>query len=385
MNLSNLLDKLKITCYNAIMLARSYKYRLYPSKSQVKKLDNTLAICASIYNNLLNVKKEMWENNKKSISKYGLDKLIPSMHSQIPDLKSVHSQVLQNVSERVDLAYQSFFRRVKSKEKSGYPRYKCKERYKSFTFPQSGYKLIDSKLRISKIGDVKIKLHRDLPSKPKRLHIKKSKDGKYWAVFVVEVEDKAIPISKDKVYGFDLGLSEVLTRSDGKKYERQRFIYKDAKDIARLQRKCKKDGYSLKSKKSLAKAFSRSNNKRNDYLHKLSNELVSENQVMFFEDINIKNLMDGNFKSINRSLSDVSWAKLLSNILYKAEEAGRSVMLVNPRNTSRECSDCGVIKKKKLSERQHNCSCGLSLDRDHNAAINILRRGLSSFETAKAV
>lgn len=370
------------------MAIKSYKYRLYPTKSQVKNLESTLGICSLVYNNLLAIKKETWEKEKKSISKYGLDKIIPSMISQIPELKSVHSQVLQNVSERVDLAFQSFFRRVKLKDgsKFGYPRFKQKGRYNSFSFPQSGYKFSkDGKLRLSKIGEVKIKLHRELPSKPKRLHIKKSKDGKWWAVFVVEFESKESLLSNDKVYGFDLGLSDILTRSDGKVYDRQRFINNDKNDIARLQRKCKKDDYSPKSKLALAKAFARSNNKRNDYLHKLSNELVCENQVMFFENIDIKSLMDGNFKSINRSLNDVSWAKLLSNILYKAEEAGRSVIMVDPKNTTRECSSCGKVKVKKLSERMHNCDCGLSLTRDHNAAINILRRGLSSFETAKAV
>lgn len=345
----------------------------------------TLGICSTVYNNLLTVKRESWENEKKSISKYGMDKLIPSMLGQIPELKSVHSQVLQNVSERVDLAFKSFFRRVKAKDgsKFGYPRYKHKDRYKSFSFPQGGYKFLENgKLRISKIGEVKIRLHRELPSIPKRLHIKKSKDGKWWAVFIVEVEEKELQIAKDKVFGFDLGLLEVLTRSDGKIYSRKRFDKRDKKDIARLQRKCKSENHSVESKRKLAKAFSRQNNRRHDYIHKLSNELVSENQVMFFEKLDIKSLMDGNFKSINRSLGDVSWAKLLSCILYKAEEAGRSVIMVDPKYTTQECSNCGVIKKKELGERNHNCPCGLSLTRDHNAAINILRRGLSSLETS---
>ena len=369
------------------MCIRSYKYRLYPSRSQAKKLDSTLEVCAKIYNNLLNIRKDSWENENKSISKYGMDKLIPSMASEYLDIKQVHSQVLQNVSERVDLAYKSFFRRIKEGGgKCGYPRYKCKDRYKSFSYPQSGYRILDSDfLRISKIGDVKINLHRELPNEPKRLHVKKGKDGKWWAVFIVEVEPKLKPVATEKVFGFDLGLSEILTRSDGKTYKRERFDKRDKKDIARLQRKCKKEKYSSKSKKALAKAFSRQANRRSDYIHKLSNDLVSENQVMFFEKINIKNLMDNNFKPINKSLGDASWAKLISCIIYKAEEAGRTVIFVDPKNTTRECSNCGVIKNKKLSQRDHVCDCGFKATRDHNAAINILRRGLASLETDLSV
>jgi len=369
------------------MFTRSYKYRLYPNKSQAKLLEATLNICSNLYNDLLAIKRDNWKEENISVSKYDLDKTITSMKSQNEDLKSVHSQVLQNISERVDLSYQSFFRRLKSGGNPGYPRFKKFGRYKSFTFPQAGYKIIDdSVLKISKIGLIKIKLHRPIPSKPKRLHIKRSSCGKWWAIFVCEVcppDDRFI--SSDKIYGFDLGLSSILTRSDGKIYRRKRFYKQDAKDICRLQRKCERNNYNDKSKVSLAKAYSRSNSRRNDYLHKLSIDLVRENQVMVFEDIEAKSLMKGNLKSINKSLKDASWGKLIRNIQYKAEEAGRSVILVDPRNTSKECSSCGRIKNKKLQERTHDCECGISLSRDHNAAINILRRGLSSLVMAKAI
>jgi len=169
---------------------KSFKYRIYPTKAQTTKMERTLDLCRWTYNETLVYRKNPYESEGKSISKYETHNLLPKWKEDKPELKEVFSQILQNVQERVDLAFKAFFRRIKAGEKPGYPRFKGKGWYDSFTYPQMGFKLDNGLLKLSKIGNIKIKLHRPIEGKIKRLTVGRTATGKWFACFSVEIEDQ---------------------------------------------------------------------------------------------------------------------------------------------------------------------------------------------------
>lgn len=364
-------------------MRKTLRYRLYPNKQQTQRMLKTLELCRLIYNKVLEVRRSTWEEQRETLSLFDTINLLPIWKKEDTRFKQVYSQVLQNICTRVDLAFKSFFRRVKVSEKPGYPRFKSKGRYKSFTYTQNGFEIIDNTtLRLSKIGIIKIKLHHPIEGEIKQLHIKKDSLGYWYACFVVEFEPK--PLSPTHITtGIDLGLTYFATLSTGEQIDNPRYFRRDEKELAKAQRKLSKaEKGSLdrqKKKRVVQHIHKRIANRRTDFAHKLSRQLVNENQIIVFEDLDIQQMQQGNWRSMNKSISDAAWRQLITYTTYKAEWAGRSVILVDPRNTSQMCSSCGQIVKKDLSVRVHDCPhCGLKIDRDHNAAINILARGMAS-------
>jgi len=333
------------------------------------------------------MRKDAWEQERRNVSYYDTKRMIPIWKAEIPSLLDVHSQVLQNVTERVELAFQAFFRRVKAgEEEVGYPRFKGYGNYDSFTFTQSGFKLVGDKLTLSKIGDVAIKLHRPICATVKTLTIQRDTVGNFYACFSCEGE--AVPLEPmHNVVGIDLGLTTFAYFSDGNKIERRRWMKKDAADIARLQRKKEKFAKgSLERKKvihALDHAHQRVANRRRDFAHQESRKLVNQYQFIAFEDLDIVEMQVNGNKVISRGIADVAWGQFVQFTAYKAANAGRVVVRVNPRGTTQMCSAPSghphAIVPKDLSVRIHDCPhCGLKLNRDHNAALNILARGLAS-------
>ncbi|MFZ2536590.1 RNA-guided endonuclease InsQ/TnpB family protein, partial [Methanothrix sp.] len=199
-------------------MLKAYKFRIYPTKSQRTKMEQTLDLCRWTYNKTLEIRKNAWENEGKSLSKYETNNMLPEWKADKPELKDVFSQVLQNVHERVDLALKAFLRRVKAGEKPGYPRFRGRGRYDSFTYPQKGFKIDSGKLYLSKIGNIKINLHRPIEGKIKRLTVRRAATGKWYACFSVEIEDQPKPPWKDgTLVGIDVGLESFATLSNGEK------------------------------------------------------------------------------------------------------------------------------------------------------------------------
>jgi putative transposase len=365
-----------------ISMIKAYKYRIYPTKSQRTKMERTLDLCRWTYNQTLAYRKNAWENEGKSVSKYETHDLLPDWKSDKPELSEVFSQTLQNVQERVDLALKAFFRRVKAGEKPGYPRFRGRGWYDSFTYPQKGFKLDSGKLYLSKIGEIKIKLHRQIEGKIKRLTIRRAATGKWFACFSVELEDLPKPPWKDgSIVGIDVGLTSFATLSNGEKIANPRFFRDEESELARVQRKLSKAAKGTPERKAalnvVERVHERIANKRYEFAHQVSRDLVNRFGLIAFEDLNIKNMLQNH--CLAKSISDVAWNMLVTVTSYKAESAGSIVVLVDPRNTSKMCSRCGILVEKTLADRVHNCpECGLSLDRDWNAAINILRLGLQS-------
>jgi putative transposase len=363
-------------------MLKAYKYRIYPTKSQRTTMNRTLDLCRWTYNQTLAHRKDSWEKEGKSVSKYETHNLLPDWKSDKPELSEVFSQTLQNVQERVDLALKAFFRRVKAGEKPGYPRFRGRGWYDSFTYPQKGFKLDSGKLTLSKIGDIKIKLHRQIKGKIKSLTIRRATTGKWFACFSVELEDLPKPPWKDgSIVGIDVGLTSFATLSNGEKIPNPRFFREEESELARVQRKLSKAVKGTPERKAALKVVERVHeriaNKRYEFAHQVSRGLVNRFGLIAFEDLNIKNMLQNH--CLAKSISDVAWNMLVTVTSYKAANAGSIVVLVDPRNTSKMCSRCGILVEKTLADRVHNCSeCGLSTDRDWNAAINILRLGLQS-------
>lgn len=365
---------------------KTYRYRIYPTTAQGTILAKMLEECRWVYNKTLETRKESYELHGVSLSYYDTQKMLPEWKSKKPSLKIVHSQVLQNITMRVDLAFQAFFRRVKAGEKPGYPRFKGCGRYDSMTYPQygNGVKLIGNQLSLSKLGSVKVALHRELCGTPKTVTIRRSSTGKWFAVFACECEVQPLP-DEPRVVGIDVGLSSFATLSNGEKIDNPRFFRRDAKELAKAQRRLEKEAKGTpkrtKRKKVISRIHERIANKRADFAHKTSRQLVNTYGVIVFEDLNITGMMENHTvvfgNKLNKSIADVAWNQLVQFTAYKAADAGRLFLRVDPRNTSKRCSRCGMLVEKDLSIRVHNCPhCGLSLDRDINAAINILALGL---------
>jgi len=369
-------------------MLKAYKFRLFPTKTQRSKMERTLDLCRWVYNQTLAYRKDAWEKEGRSTSKYETNNLLPNWKVEKPDLNEVFSQVLQNTQERVDLALKAFFRRVKAGEKPGYPRFRGSGWYDSFTYPQFGFKLLCGKLRLSKIGDIKIKLHRPIEGKIKRLTVRRSSTGKWFACFSVEIDDPPKPPWKDgSMVGIDVGLESFATLSNGEKIDNPRFFRSEEKALAKAQRRLSKCAKGTSQRRAAVKVVQRVHeriaNRRYNFAHQMSNQLVSKYGLIVFEDLNIKNMLKNH--CLAKSISDAAWRMLVTTTSYKAESAGSKVVLVDPRNTSQLCSRCGLKVNKSLSDRVHECpQCGLVMDRDENAAINILRLGLQSLPKARS-
>lgn len=359
---------------------KAFKYRLRPTKPQVRDLERTLSLCRDLYNAALQERRDAYKKVGKSIGAYDQIKLLPVVKKELPEYKNLHSQVLQDVVFRVDRAFKGFFQRVKKGQKPGFPRFRGTARYDSFTFPQaavSGVKIQENGKRIllHGIGSVKCKMHRPLEGKIKTASVKR--EGENWyIVFVCEVERKPLS-SSDKAVGIDLGTNpNFLVTSDGEKVAAPKYYQKAQNKLANIQKKLskkKKNSYRHKqTKKQLAKLHRKIANQRKDFHHKLSRRLVNEYGTIVFEDLNVSALARS---YVAKGIIDAGWSQFLQMLTYKAEEAGRQVIKVDPKYTSQDCPVCGHREKKHLWIREFQCSnCKSNLHRDVAAAINILTK-----------
>ena len=346
-----------------------------------------------VYNSLLNDRKCQYELHGKSPGRYEQQKMFPQWSKQFPEVGNVHSQVLQNVAVRVDLAYRAFFRRVQAGEGKiertpGFPHMKG-DGYDSFCYPQSGFKVGDSTVSLSLFGrqeKVKAKLHRPVVGKVKTCCIHRVRN-KWFVCFSIEQEDDFLPNSEEAV-GLDAGLNSFLALSNGEFVNNPRFFRRDEKALAKAQRKLAKvkneqqvrgSRKRRKTKKVVSRIHERIRNRRHDFVHQTARRLVNRFGVIAVEKLNVKGMVKRNYKNhcLAKSISDASWSMFRTVLTSKAESAGREVTAVNPAYTSQDCHACGYRAKKKLSERWHFCpNCSASLDRDTNAAINILNLAL---------
>ncbi|MBA2680872.1 MAG: IS200/IS605 family element transposase accessory protein TnpB [Ktedonobacteraceae bacterium] len=362
-------------------MRKTYKYRIYPTKKQARKLNETLDECRWLYNHLLETRKTTYAQHGTSLSLYQQQDTFPLLKEQRPTLKQVYSQVLQNVAVRIDLAFKAFFRRVKAGEKPGYPRFRSTDRYDSFTFPQSGFSIThDHRACLSKIGSLKMVYHRPIKGTLKTCTITRSSTGKWSACFSVEAQPERLAPCAETV-GIDVGLKTFATLSTGEEIENPRFFRNEEKALAKVQRKHatleKGTPQRRTHRKVLARVHERVKFKRETFTHQKSRQIVKRFGVICVEDLQVNHLVHNH--CLAKSISDVAWAAFFDQLSCKAEEAGRELIRVNPAYTTQTCSQCKHRQKMPLSERVYHCPCCLlSIDRDLNAAINICALGLQS-------
>jgi putative transposase len=364
------------------MERKAYQFRLAPTKGQLRLLEQTLETCWWVYNETLAYRKQAWEERQERVGLYDTSALLPIRKDQRPELKQVYFQVLQDVQNRVHLAFDMFFRRVKRGETPGYPRFKGRGWYDSFTFKQAGFgfKVDGQWLDLSKVGRIRMIAHRPIIGTIKTLTIRRPSTGKWYACFSVETAPEPLPETQRAV-GIDVGLTHFATLSTGEQIANRRFFPKDKQALAKAQRRLSKAEKGTperaKRRKVVAHIHERIANRRKDFAHKLSRRLVNEFGIIVVEDLHIARMIKNH--TLAKSIADAAWNQFATYTRYKAASAGRTYLQVDPLGTTQRCSRCRGMVKKALSVRVHQCPyCGLQIDRDLNAAINILAVGLHS-------
>ena len=364
---------------DGLYLRKTFKYRLYPTKEQVFALEHQLDEARTLYNAALQERRDAWKMQRVSRNYYDQANQLKEIRDA-GDLELANFSTCHDVLWRVDRTFRAFFRRVKAGEKTGYPRFKTRERFDSYTFPTwgNGCHITEvGRLKIQGVGIVKVKMHRPIAGEIKTLTLKRDGD-KWYACFSVALDSPTVTPPINSI-GVDVGLSSFVALSNGELIANPRNLKAGMARLRRCQRKVarrKKGGANRrKAVRFLQKAHIHIRNQRSDFQHKLSRRLVNSYDLIAVEDLNIKGLSRG---MLARSVNDASWGSFLNKLAYKVEETGGVLIKVNPHGTSQVCSQCGALPDvpKTLKTRVHSCSCGLVIDRDVNAARNILSLGL---------
>lgn len=377
----------------------SYQYKIKPTKEQAEKIDKTLEMLRYQYNYLLAQRFDWYEQNRSPINRcsifvchlpelkeqpnyYNQKASLTQLKKDRPWYKEIHSQVLQEVAKKVELAFDRWLKGDSNSKKSGRPRFKSTGQYKTFTFPQfKQHHFVNNKITLSKIGDVKVIVHRQVPDgfQIKTVSVTKKADGYY---VTLSLDDKTVPTIKpdfnaNNIVGIDVGLIDFIVTSDDERIAAPNFLRQAERKLKSAQRRVsrRKRGSNRRKKaiKKLGILHKKVVDTRKDFQFKTANNLLKKYDVVAVEKLNIKGLAK---TRLAKSINDAGWGQFITILSNKAENAGLKVIAVNPNGTSQECSNCGHKVKKPLSERTHNCpNCKVSLCRDLNAAINIKARG----------
>ncbi len=368
-------------------MRKTFRYRLYPTKTQTAALTAQLREACNLYNAALQERIEHWRLAGKSINYFHQANQLKEIRAEGYN-ELTNFSCCQDVLRRLDKAFKAFFRRVKAGETPGFPRFKPHQRFDSITFPSygDGSRLLDSgKLRVQGIGEIKVKLHRPIAGTIKTVTLKREA-GKFYACFSVECEAIPLPLSSEAI-GIDVGLTSFAVLADGTEIENPCHYRKAQAKLRIAQRRVarrKKGGKGRKKAVTILRGASlHVSNQRNDFQNKISTAIIAQYGLIAIEALNIKGLASG---MLAKSVHDAAWGGFFQKLAYKAESAGRVLVEVDPRGTSQRCSGCGVEVRKTLKDRWHDCpACGLSVPRDYNSAMEVLRLGLSRVAPTWAV
>ena len=370
------------------MCFKTFKFYLHPTAIQVANLDRIRLTCCELYNAALQEKRDAFKSHGLNLNCAFQQSELTDVKAARPDVGAIYSQVLQDVLKRLHRSFDAFFRRVKAGQKPGYPRFRPSRRYDSFTFPQvsreatlraGGVALESGRLKVHGIpGAIKVKWHRPLEGIPKTATFKREGD-RWYVIFACNgILPKILP-NTGKECGIDLGLTTFAMLDDGTAIENPRFLRKAERKIARTQRLVSKRKRGSrrrnKARALLAGHHRHVSNARRDHAHKTARMLVNEFERIAVENLNVEKLSRG---MLSKSVHDAGWGTFIAVLTSKAANAGRELIAVDPAGTSQECSGCGTVVRKELSERVHRCDvCGLVCDRDVNAARNIRSRAFA--------
>ena len=356
------------------MVRKAYKFRIYPNREQREYFARVFGSVRFFYNKSLSDMCDIYKSTGK------FKNITPASYKkEYPFLKEVDSLALCNAQISRNTAFKSFFR-----GQNDFPKYKSKRNDQSYTTNNQGSVKFSNNNRyisIPKCQRIRIKKHRDFKGKIKSITVSKTCDNKYYISLLVEERIESFNIT-DNAIGLDLGLKDFMIDSNGHKYKNHKYLSKSMNKLSREQRKLSHmvKGSSNRNKQriKIARLYKKINNQRNDYLHKLSKSIIDENQIICIEDLQVKNMVKND--KLARSISDASWARFVNMLIYKARWYGNTIIKV-PSNypSSQLCSTCGYQNKdvKNLKIRKWTCpKCGTVLDRDINAAKNILSKGI---------
>jgi putative transposase len=370
---------------------KTYKYKLLPTPEQERTLATVLWRCCELYNAGLQERKLAWERCRVSVSFAMQSAQLPAIKEVRPEYHDIHAQVLQDVLHRLDRAFAAFFRRVQAGARPGYPRFQGQDRYNSFTYPQvgthgvhCGASLDGGVLRLSKIGRIRLRLHRPLAGTPKTVTIRREADGWYACISCADVPIAPLPATGQET-GIDVGLKVFLVTADGETVENPRHYRSAERRLALAQRRVSRRTKGSKRRRKAVALLKRHHQtvqrQRRDFHHKTALALLQQYDTIYLEDLQVRNLVRNHH--LAKSISDAAWRQFRTILEAKAACAGRQVSAVPPAYTTQDCSGvlpdgrrCIQRVAKSLSVRTHVCpSCGLVLDRDENAAQNIRRAG----------
>ena len=362
-------------------MLRVYRYRLHPTSAQEAVLHATLWRLRELYNAALQERRDAYQKCGVAISAYQQMAQLKEVRAEREDIAGIHAHLLQDAITRLDRAFRAFFRRIKVGEKPGYPRFRGRDRYNTFTFKDAGkrngvrFVAGGKRLCVHGVGNVRIRMHRPIQGTLKQVSITLS--GGHWYACMVcdDVPARPLPATGEST-GIDVGITTFATLSSGEPIHSPRPYCAAQAKLAKLQRvvsrRKKRSARRCKAVRVLAGQHARVARIRQNFHHETAKTLVQRFDSICVEDLNVRGLAGG---MLAKHVHDVGWAQFITILAGKAECAGREFIKVDPRGTSQECSGCGAVVRKTLAERVHRCSCGIVLDRDHNAAVNVERRG----------
>ena len=359
-------------------MIRTYTMRLKSTKRQSQSLADLLEHLCVIYNSTLEQRKWSWEQGQKSITRYYQYGELAKFRQSSPQVAEFPSSIQRDPINRVDLAFKAFFRRVESGEKPGYPRFKATTQYDSFSVGSDRFRLESDSVIITALGGFRFKTKYKIKGIPKVLHVQRK--GRHWIANVAcDIGESPEKVMVSSAAGIDLGLTTLATLSDGTEIPNPRWTRQEEERLAEanrdLVRRTKGSRNRAKSRERLRRVHQHIAGLRGSYVTAVAKQLFSKYDLIAHEKLAISNMVQSN---LAKSIMDAAWGSLIWRLKCEAEKAGKWLIPVNPRNSTKTCSGCGELVPKTLKERQHNCpACGISLGRDHNAAINILRLGES--------
>jgi len=368
-------------------MIRTYKYRVLPNKGQTKALERLLDLTRYLYNAALQERRDAYEKQGKSISRFDQHKSLTQIRAECEEYDAIPICFSRGALNRIDLAFQAFFRRCKAGEKPGYPRFKSKARYNTLELLGSAKRALKyqqgdkwARLHSKKAwnGGMRVFLHRPIPPEAQIKEGRLTKDDKGWVLSLVLKLPDVSQVPTHGEVGVDVGLKQFIVTSDDDYIPNPRYLEAQQKELRRAQRSVsrKKKGGKNRAKaiKRVARLHRRIRNKRMNFHYEVATMLVNKGKRIAIEDLNIKGLSRAR---LAKQVHDVAWGRFFHALLCKAESAGIEVAKVDPKNTSQECSGCGNIVRKSLAVRTHKCGeCGLVMDRDRNAAENIKNRAV---------
>jgi putative transposase len=357
-------------------MRRTYRYRLYPTRAQGSALNTQVDEACRLYNAALDERRSAWRMHGISLGYYDQANQLKEIRAA-GDIGVTNFSACQDVLRRVTKTFAAFFRRVKSGQKAGYPRFRSRSRYGSLTYPSWGDGCAlraMGRLYLQGVGDLKLKWHRPLPADAAIKTVTVKREAGRWCVcFSVEMSEHVPLPACDLAVGIVVGPTTFAVLSDGTEIANPRHFRLAERRLRLAQRKLarrkKRSRRRLKARQEVARVHIHVANQRRDFHHKSALALVREYGLIAVEDLNVKGLAGS---MLAKSVHDAGWSQFVSILSDKAECAGRTLVKVNPAGTTQRCSACGEHVPKTLKERWHSCACGLSIGRDLNAALNVL-------------